>query len=207
MFPWAVASPAGKANLETSHSVFVPSQLKPRALACAHGAQLGAARTLRACGRDRPWEKGWAPRPTTGSPATPSPYPRAEFKEHQRASLQPPGTPLPVLTGLELRQHVLVIWVELVPESPAAVALLLQDMADQESYQPHDEEDEDEEEDHGQAVLGVGLPIIAAALVGHADLGEGGRQLGDPQQAPCASSSSSSSSSLCTLRCRQALLG
>lgn len=66
-------------------------------------------------------------------------------------------------------------------------------MADEEPYQPHDEEDQDEEEDHVQAVLGVGLPIFAAALVGHADLGEGGRRLGDPRQAACASSSSSPS--------------
>lgn len=83
------------------------------------------------------------------------------FKEHQstrgeRHHPSPHRAPVaPALTGLELRQHVFVIWVELVPESPAPVTLLLQDMADQETHQPHDEEDEDEEEDHRQTVLGV----------------------------------------------------
>lgn len=61
----------------------------------------------------------------------------------------------PALTILELLHPVFIIWVKLVPEGPAPVTLLLEDMADQEPHQPHDEEHQDEEEDHSNAVLGV----------------------------------------------------
>lgn len=90
----------------------------------------------------------------TGNPRSPIPHPRCQ---RSTSPQQAKGRALiaPALTIPELLHPVFVIWVKLIPESPAPVTLLLQDMADQETHQPHDEEDKDKEEDHNDALLGI----------------------------------------------------